>query len=134
MFVVNTGRLACSCSAVSAALAAAEVVPPPAMTTRDRAPATIRAPRPITARAALARGRRGHAAGGPFRAAPPPGRPGGGGAPVGHPPARFPLPVRHLPDPPALGHEQHRRRHALPEDHFHLVALQRGSYLIGDCG
>src|ERR1700758_4289739 len=49
MFVVNTGRLACSCSAVSAALAAAEVVPPPAMTTGDRAPANIPAACSITA-------------------------------------------------------------------------------------
>ena len=62
------------------------------------------------------------------------GTPGGAGVPVGHRPARVLLPVRHLPDPPVPGREQHRRRHALPEDHLYLVALQRGGYLIGDCG
>lgn len=62
------------------------------------------------------------------------GAPRYAGIPVGHCPARVLLPVRHLPDPPVLDREQHRRRDALSEDHFHLMALQRGGYLIGDCG
>jgi len=50
------------------------------------------------------------------------------------PPPAVLLPVRHLPDPPGP-----RPRAAPPTARsarrsLHLVALQRGSYLIGDCG